>query len=60
MRCHEDTRVRASLEQDHQGLGLGRTSDKISKDDDVNVESRNTVALEKIKYCNLREEDKLE
>ena len=39
-RCREDTRMRASLERDHQGLGPGRTSNKLSKDDDVNVESR--------------------
>ena len=25
------------LEQDHRGLGLGRTFTKLSKDDDVNV-----------------------
>ena len=28
-RCREDTRMCASLEQDHRGLGPGRTSDKI-------------------------------
>ena len=42
-RCREDTRMRASLERDHQGLGPGRTSNKLSKDDDVNVESRKAM-----------------
>ena len=60
-RCREDTRMRASLEQDHRGLGLGRTSDKLSKDDDVNVESRKAMLhYKRTIFCTLREEDKLE
>ena len=55
-RYREDTRVRASLERDHRGLGPGRRFDKISKDDDVNVESRNAVALEKEKIVHLRQD----
>ena len=42
-RCPEHMRVRASLERDHRGLGPGRTSDKLLKDDEVNVESRKAM-----------------
>ena len=57
------TKLRACVcySSDHRGLGLGRTFDKLSKDDDVNVESRKAMLhYKRTIFCTLREEDKLE
>ena len=59
-RCHEDSRVRVLLERDHRGFGPGRAFAKLSKENDVNVESRKAMShLERTIFCTLREKDNL-
>ena len=60
-RCHEDLRVRVLLERDHWGFGPRRAFAKLSKENDVNIESRKAISyLKRTIFCTLREEDKLE